>query len=387
MKTKTIITVLTLSIICSCNLEKIPDFAGISRFQTTVGGSKNDFPYAVIPGADGTYIIVGRSESFTADQNNQAYIVKLDNTGTPVKQEDFGDTALDLFYDVTPVSAGGYMMCGIISNPIDFNFDILIVKVDEELNSLGPLTYGSVDSNEIAFGIIPIGTSDFMVGYTSQPVTGGESSLIFLRINSNGLKVSSRFGIKGPINLTDMIKTSDGKIVVCGSKFDSGTASYLAKFDANGAFIWEQSYPESNPDYTPAYGVKEIAGELIVAGSYLDSDHDYLLLKYTGMGMFSEDYTWGGPNDDELLSITNTQDDQVVVMGYTNSINPFTEIYFSKRDISDGSTVWEKNFERPWVISADVALCPDGGFILVTGQNESNADIIVIKTDPDGNFE
>jgi hypothetical protein len=98
------------------------------------------------------------------------------------------------------------------------------------------------------------------------------------------------------------------------------------------------------------------------------------------------DTQWGGANADELLGITRTLDGQVVTLGYSQSFSAKNEIYLSKRKKTDGTEIWVKHFAEQWVQGADVELCPDGGFIICTAQNGANANIILIKTDANGEF-
>jgi len=379
-----------LIFIVSCDLERIePGTGNESKFNTTFGGNSNDFPYDVYPNTDGTFIVVGRTESFTADQNNQAYIVRVDKNGVVIDQNNFGYAADDWAYNVTPVSDGGYVMSGVTSDPVTFSYNIFLVKVNSALDEVWKYSYGSLDSNEITFGIIPTGTSDFLVGYTSNHVNGSDIALKFLRINANGSKVSVKLGATGSFSITEMIKTTDGKIAVSGYEYTSGTIAYTAKFNMDGSFIWDQTFPGTNPNYTLGYGVVELTDKsLFVAGSNLgSSDHDFLLLGYTEIGMPLDTVEWGGANADELMSITNTQDGEIVVLGYSQSFSSNNEIYLSKRKKSDGSEIWAKHFEETWTNSGIVRLCPDGGFVVCTGQNQTNADIIIVKTDANGIYE
>jgi hypothetical protein len=375
----------------SCDLERIePNSGNATKFNTSVGGNGNDFPYDVLANADGSFIVAGRTQSFTADMNNQAYIVKVNSSGVLVDQNNFGFAGDDWAVSITPVSDGGYVFAGLTKDPVNFDFNLFLLKVNSSLDEVWRNTFGSSDSNEIAFGIIPTGTSDFMVGYTAQSNLGGTNiALKFLRINANGAKVSNKQGITGNFSMTDMIKTSDNKIVVTGLTFDNNTQAYTAKFSEDGTYIWSKTYPQTNTNYTTPYGVVEMSDKsLFIAGSDLGgNDHDFMILGYSEIGMELTPFIWGGANADELLAVTKSQDGELVGMGYTTSFTSNSEIYISKRKQSDGSEIWAKHFGDSWTQGADIALCPDGGFIICTGQNQPNADIVLVKTDSNGDFQ
>lgn len=378
----------------SCNLEEIPDNSvpggtgNASKFETSVGGNSNDFPNDAITSSDGGFVIVGYSQSFTAG-DNQAYIVKLDSKGKQTWESNFGGAQDDYANAVTPTSDGGYVLCG-RTRSFSTSQDIFLVKVNASGAKVWDKFYGATDSTETAFGIVPIGTNgDLLVGYLSDKGTG-TSQIKFLRVNSNGTKVGNKLAFSGKFGLTDMIKTSDGKIVVVGSGYaDNGTVTYLARFNEDGSFIWENRYPAQPTNYTPAFDVVELSDKtLVVAGSDLGSnDHDFNLVAYNQIGTKLWHKTWGGANADELFAITLSKDNQLVVMGYTSSFSGNNEFYLSKRKATDGNQIWERNFIPIANLWGALATASDGGFLLVGGENAANADILVVKTNENGEYK
>lgn len=387
---------LTLAIgLCNCNLEEIPDFSTpggsgtASKFETSVGGNSNDFPNDAIASADGGFIIVGYSQSFGS--GNQAYIVKLDSKGKQSWEANFGGAQDDYAEAVAPTSDGGFILCG-RTRSFSASQDIFLVKVNSSGGKVWDKFYGATDSTEAAFGIVPVGTTgDFLVGYISDKGTG-TSQLKFLRVNSNGVKVGNKLTLNGKFGFDGMIKTSDSKIVIAGSDYSSnnGTVSYVVKLNEDGSFVWEGKYPTQATNYTPSFDVVELPDKSVVlAGSDLgSSDHDFNLVAYNQIGGKIWNKTWGGANADELFAITLSKDNQLVVMGYTNSFSGKTEFYLSKRKASDGNQIWERNLNfnigNLW---GGLTAASDGGFLLVGGENAANADILVVKTNENGEYK
>jgi hypothetical protein len=376
----------------ACDLERIELGSGnVKKFNTSVGGNSNDFPLDVLPNADGTYIVAGRTQSFTADKNNQMYILKVVANGLLVDQNNFGYDGDDWAVAVVPVADGGYVLAGRTTNSLTFDVNIFLVKVNSSLDEVWRNTFGAEDSTELAFGIMTTGTSDFLVGYTQTYSSGGDvMPLKFLRVNANGAKVSTKTGTTGSLTITHMIKTLDGSIVLSGYDYSTGsTLAYIAKFMGDGSYIWSRTYPSVNTNFNPAYGVVEMSDKsLVLAGSDLGGvDHDFLTVQYSEIGMEQSDYIWGGANADELMAITKSTDGEVVVMGYTNSFTSSLEVYVSKRKRSDGSEIWAQHFGNSWTQGGDIELCPDGGFILCTGQNQADADIVLVKMDANGEYQ
>lgn len=380
----------SLFMFSTCDLEKIEPGSGGNavKFNTTVGGNANDFPNDLIVASDGGYVVVGYSQSFTGGGDNQAYIVKLGKQGNQEWENNFGGAKDDYARGVTATSDGGFILCGYTQSfNAAGNQDVFLVKVNAQGNKVWEKFYGAPDTTEVAYAIVPVGTAgDFMVAY----VTYGTPQMVkLMRINANGSKISEKTVKTGTNFVYRMIKTSDNKLVLVGSESDSGTKTYILKLNEDGSFIWEKTFPATNTNYTPGYAVAELSNKnLVVAGSELGSnDHDFNLVAYNEIGGELWDAAWGGANADELFGIVRTVDNQLVVMGYSSSFSGQNEIYLSKRSSTDGSEIWKKNFINIGNLWGDVERCPDGGFVLCAGQNQANADIIVVKTDANGEYQ
>jgi hypothetical protein len=293
----------------SCDLKRIEDNSVPTtgggtgtKFQTTVGGNANDFPRDVIAAADGGFVIVGVTQSFTTDNNNQAYLVKIDSKGKQVWDANFGGAKDELGQRVVATTDGGYVMCG-LTRSFGPSQDSYVVKVNSTGTKVWEKYYGAADSTETPFGIVPVGTAgDLLVAYNTTK-TSGTSQLKILRLNSNGSRLSDKLIRSGNFFMINMIKTADGKIVIIGEEFSNmGTITYILKLNEDGSFIWENRYPAQATNYTPPYGVVEMSDKsVVVAGSDLGSnDHDFNLLNYNQIGGKVWGATWGGARADEL---------------------------------------------------------------------------------------
>lgn len=364
----------------SCNLDKVEE-GNVAQFRTLLGGGGDETPLDVINTSDGGFVVVGSTSSF--GNGLQAYISKLDKDGNLEWERNFGGVLEDGAVAVTATSDGGYVFCGSTTNA-GFESDAYFVKVNAEGSTVWEKKIGVADSTEIAMGIVPIGSGDFLIGYLA---VGSNDRLQLLRINSNGVKVSDKFVRSLDFQPNKMIKTSDGKIVFAGSEYGAGTVSYILKTTETGSYIWENRYPTVPDNYTPGYDVVEMPDKsLVLAGSDLGgntSDHDFNIVSFSEPGGFQFDEFWGGASADELYDIALSKDNELVVMGYSWSFSGTAEFYLSKRKATDGSKIWEKHFEPISAAYGCMSACSDGGFVVcgVTG-----GDIVVIKTDTEGNF-
>jgi hypothetical protein len=381
-------------IILSCDLERIDEITDSqTKFMTTIGQGSNDFPYDVMAEEDGSFIVAGRTQKATGAMDNDVYLAKVDKQGGLVWERSFGNSGDDWAYQVSATPDGGYVFCGLSRDPVSFSDNIFVGKVNSLGNEVWLKTFGAVDSNEIAVGIYPLQNGNFTVGYTQSDAFNFFYSIRFLTLNANGSETGDKLGtnvnnISG-MYLAEMVQTENNDYVLAGSAFTGSNAMYIARFDASGNFIWSETYPDPSLQFTVGNDlIEQSNGNLVLAGStQLSDDRDFLTVTYSGIGMLQQVNPWGGSNDDELLSISPTHDGHIIVLGYSASFSSMNEIYISKRDGTTGSEIWTKHFAESWVFSGAIELCPDNGFIISAGQNAANADIILIKTDANGEFE
>jgi hypothetical protein len=78
----------------------------------TFGGTQHDCAYAVKQTADGGYIIVGESASFSAYGDPDVYLIKTDPEGNPVWTHSYGTSDSEMGYDVSLTRDGGYIVAG-----------------------------------------------------------------------------------------------------------------------------------------------------------------------------------------------------------------------------------------------------------------------------------
>lgn len=143
----------------------------------------------------------------------------------------------------------------------------------------------------------------------------------------------------------DVTQTTDKGYVTTGftNSFDQAPNSdaFLFKVDSSGNWLWYKAYGDSQSDN--AYKVVEDAnGNLIICGSATTpgvTDYDVLLVKTD----------------------------------------------------ADGNQLWRKTFgTTEWDIAYSIDIATDGGFILTGltyGGTQGEADVLLIKTDADGNVE
>ena len=164
--------------------------AGTVVWDKTIGGTLNDYLYAVIPTADGGSIACGMSESGLTgnktDNTNGLYdywVVKLDNSGNITWQNSIGGTGNDYAFvnAIDQTSDGGYAIAGYSQSLISGDkteantgsWDYWILKINSTGSILWQTVLGGV-SGDYANAISATTDGGFIVGGFSYSSAGGD---------------------------------------------------------------------------------------------------------------------------------------------------------------------------------------------------------------------
>lgn len=216
------------------------DTLGILEWQQSLGGPGAEFAFAIIQTEDGGYAVAGRNTSNGGDVtgNNggfDAWIVKLDGTGTLEWQRSMGGTGTDFFFSVKQTPDDGYILAGRTSSMDgdvtlnNGNDDCWIVRLDNQGILLWQKTYGGAQSdNANAISLTADG------GY----ILCGESS--------------STTNVLGVANTTD---------------------AWVIKLDAEGNLQWSKALGGNGNDRGASI-MQTVDGGYIMAGRSTSSDGD-----------------------------------------------------------------------------------------------------------------
>ena len=222
--------------------------AGVVNWTYHYGGSDSETGNYVKQTSDGGYLIAGVTNSFSAKDSTNIYILKTTSTGAMSWEKTFQLSSVDHDAAVTAEEVSdGFIIGGYTGqiNGTDTTADMTLIKLNKTTGALTWInTYGNNADDERIFDI-KYSTSTgnlFVTGYTNQP--SGYNNLLLMKINpSNGNVVSSVSYFTGFLSVNDeghtVSNTSDGGIVIMGFSFNmlGGAYSVLMKTDATGDAI------------------------------------------------------------------------------------------------------------------------------------------------------
>ncbi len=332
------------------------DAAGNIQWEKSLGGINNDYAYSIQQTLDGGYIVAGTSSSKDGDVSgnhggSDYWIVKLDATGNIQWEKSLGGSQEDYGYAIQQTLDGGYIVGGsTASSDGDVsenhgNFDYWIVKLDAAGNIQWQKSLGGSGEDIVRSikqttdgGYIVAGFSDSNDGDVSGNHGGRDCWIVKLDDTGNIQWQKSLGGYRDDEAQSIQLTTDGGYVVAASSRSNDGDVSghhgsttffdyWVVKLDDTGNIQWQKSLGGSNPEY--AYSIQQtLDGGYIVGGYTMSSDGDVTGLHYaidmwvvklTTDGAIQWQKTLGGNKDDRAFSIRQTNDGGYIVAGFSDS--------------------------------------------------------------------
>jgi hypothetical protein len=293
--------------------------------------------------------------------------------------------------DVLPTSDGGYLIVGSTNNSTLNDCDAYVMKTNSAGDTISTKTFGGNKPDYLYSMVETTDGNFFALGY-SQSFNGGDYDIYLLKLSPSGNLIwQKNYGSWGNEEGREIIQTSDGNYVFIGQS-NSGVSSTdicMMKIDNDGNVIWTKYYGGSNAEF--GNSVKQCSdGGFIITGqtfSYGSGGGDAWLVKTDSDGNYSWDKTFGGPFDDEGISIVTNSDGSHVFAVRDSSSGQDVDVRVIKTDGS-GNVLWNKLYagnkkDTPKTLRKT----SDGGFIVGAISRSFgwiNPDMWLLKLDANG---
>ena len=369
-------------------------------WEKSYGGKQADYLTDAIPTADYGFILGGSSLTPNRDnplsKGNYDYCIwKVKENGEIEWQKSYGGSDNDMLYSIKATNDGGFILAGISNssiggqkkdNRIGQN-DIWILKLDARGTEMWQKTLGGLSEEQLATIII---TKDngLLIGASSESdlckykASETNKNTIYKNADSNGsldywlLKLN----YKGELEWQKTI----------GGTYLDQLRSVVTTFDG-GFFVGGVSNSDSN-----TFKSKDCNGQT-----------DFWYMKLNSKGEILWETTYGGAGDENLYTVFETKEHQLLVAGNSNSLSlpngTTTEgsDYLVMQLDTDGTLLWEKTFSNSdQDVLTNVVQNEDGSLLLcgysplvpkaTTGKvgrkkaEEGIEDYLVLKTDKNG---
>lgn len=244
-------------------------------------------------------------------------------------------------------------------------------------NNLGEIIWQNEYSETTDFAKISHTSDDgfLIVGHTNK----------ILKVNANG---NLLWELSTSKEVKDIIELSDGNFAFTGLYNND---IHITKIDQSGTIIWEKIFGSNENER--AYDIIEMSnGDIVFGGStrgFGAVDEDFYVIRLSSSGETIFQRIFGSQGSDEvydMLEETNTGN--LVVTGpYDNGFLT----YFGKLDAAGNILLEVAAYSNKTSGHKEIKETLDGGFIIVGSEDTTNPymqyDIIIVKTDSDGNQE
>lgn len=359
------------------------------------GGPGDDVGNCVQQTSDGGFIVVGQTESYGAGLGD-VWLLKVDANGDQVWDATFGGSGWDWGESVIETS-DGYVIVG-ATESVDAGYDIWLIKTDQGGNMLWEKRFGEAYS-EVGYCVRATSDGGYIIVGRADP--GGQQlyDIWLIKTDQNGNQVWNRtFGGDGSDLPACVGETSDGGYIIVGETQSLGkglTDAWLIRTDSDGQLVWDATFGGTNHDYgRSVYETSD--GSFIIAGFTRSLGAGWLdawLLKVDASGHLLWEKAFGGSKADWAECVMQTLDGGYIIAGYTASFAESEggpDAWLIRTDGS-GNELWTRTFGGT---ACDRAYCLDltidGGYIIVGCTNSygpGDFDVLLIKTDADGNLE
>ena len=421
-------------------------------WEKSYGGSLYENANSIIQTKDGGYVVFGQDSSCNGDivracgGKYDLWVLKLSATGAIQWQKSFGGSGDEEGYQIIQTKDKGYAMAAITFSPNLPGYkgggsDAWVLKLDSTGTVQWTKCFGGSGLDE-ATSIAQTKDGGYIVGGNStsndgdvtghhgvaSPDTAAKDDMWVMKLDSAGaLKWQISVGGSKDDGSNAILQANDGGYMVVGNSQSSngdlagkGNKGYndwmVVKLTPAGALSWVKLYGGSAQDDAANAITKTKDGGYVIAGGDGSTDgdvtghhglpctaaecvdNDCWVIKIDSVGNLKWEKSYGGLGNDNTFSVSTTKDGGYVLGAYTSSNDGdvtgnhgLYDFWVAKLD-SVGKLQWQKALGGS---GNDQAFCmlqtTDGGYAIaglsesidgdVTG-NHGNTDFWVAKLSP-----
>ncbi len=318
--------------------------SGEREWTMGYGHTAEDSLYSVEECASGGFILVGRTKSYGAG-NEDIWLIRTDSSGNMLWNRTFGGTGTEYGYAVTECSSGFFAIAGYTTSFGAGGNDAWIIMTNSTGHHEWNVTLGG-SSQEIAYDLLEASDGNLtIVGYTNSFGAGGHD-LWLIHMDYDGFQIwNQTYGGTGTELGEALVECSSGGYAMTGTTttYNGGawyySDSWLVRVDAVGGLLWHKSYPKTNPDFMHDLVESQHGGFMIVGETIESGDWAVLLIRTNSTGNQLWNWTYVGGDGETCSAIVEIADSGFALTGYSKIVSEYECHIFGVPD----TPFWEKS--------------------------------------------
>lgn len=260
-------------------------------WQKTYGGAEVEQPAKVIITDDGGYAVVGTSNSFTTDEDDDIWLIKLDSLGDVMWQKTYGGNDTENAYSIDKTPDGGYVIGGDTFSFGAGGFDYLLIKVNSTGSVEWAKTYGG-ENGDTAHDVSASYNGEYVIVGKTQSFQSTSLDSWICKLRSDGqIEWAKVYGGDNGDMVYSVVNEVDS-YVIAGYSYsfsDNYSDSWVVNVNSSGNIQWQKIY--SIPDYDSLYEIIPTLDGGYISTGYIEVDkegskvNDFLIVKTDEYGI------------------------------------------------------------------------------------------------------
>ena len=306
---------------------------GDTLWTKTFGGSDSESGLCIEITSDGGFILGGTSRTYGAGAGD-CWLLKTDSAGNSIWNKTYGGVGEDYIRQVKQTSDGGYIFAGFTTSSGNGGKDIFLVKTDSVGNISWSNTYGGTNDEE-GWSVEITSDGGYIVGGWTQSYGNGQADFYLIKTNSLGIvSWSKTYGGSNSDSGISVKQTSDGGYIFTGTTRSYGAGMgdvWLLKIKSNGDTLWTKTFGGIDEDYGRGVCIRQSGYAVIgFTKSYGNGLSDISVILTDTLGNLTNNYQFGGINEDEGWNIYTENNDLLIVGQTSSNSNGLNDVYFIK---------------------------------------------------------
>ena len=359
-------------------------------WEKVFGGNKLDEGFSIVETDDRGYVVVGLSESFGADNDQDVYIFKTDVDGNLLWSRIYDEGFIERGFKVIQTQDRGFAIIGDIQPDNSIDRNLYLLKVDIDGKFLWSKNYGG-PGIQIGTDIVEDDNGDLLLAGSTQSEESGEDDFLVIKVSSSGEKIWEKtYGTEFKDKLAAATKVNDGYALLGSVKDGVGFDNdiLILRIDQSGAIKWDEVI-KTDENEEGRDIITSQNGDLLISGIIKD-EGDALVARYTDSGrrLWTDTFDVAGLSE-SAEAIVEKPNGEIVIAGQAETSEINIDFFLLGMD-PNGNELW-RNITGDVVntdFAYDLVATSDGGFAFTGTLGKVLTffnDIALVRTDGQGN--